>query len=609
MNLYFVKATYTNNVYKLSDFYTGDNYIQNAMKMLSMVFKADDGVSSLIVPNKLPDNTDVRNYTHIMIPELNKIYRIVSVDYWNTDQYQLTLDDDPLIANYVELKTKNIIMKRSNDYSASTFNGVNDISKLGVESATTISLVPSTYKTGKWALLFFQYNSAKTKYGLKFKQQQPYQYEQFSTYAALIAKYPNDAPLSDPARYDYYQKICYVVADVKLYQCVYYDNGTAGNLVWIEYTGHTLTEVFFGIDYALITKLNPSDVSTCVIALPFEGDLRCNATEFLIDYNNFVGTSDPDELIDVKIIDDIFFPISSISYTYDSVKKTMVKPFGATNSNVANLYDSSNNVISGFKTITFTTFNSRINISLTDVNNEPLECEPFQEYELYVFGKKFDIPSFFVDKIGLLIGIYSGVSNYSIFKWPSAYYQIAVGSFTHSAKYQVDKLDAFYNQNPTYKDQFYLKMATDSMKTIAGGAIGGSVVPGIGTALGAAGGLGAAVVDAGLASINLMYQEKSLMLQADQIYGDNSDLNLQLLHSFSIYWRKKVPVLLNASKTEYFLRGFPVSNVTSVASMTARANDIFGVCKIVYGEIKEVVKNEYVTGYINAKLQNGVIFI
>ena len=168
MNIYYVKATYTNNVYKLSDFYTGDNYIQNAMKMQSVLFKADDGVSSLIVKDKLPDNTDVRDYTHIMIPEIGKIYRIVACDYWNTEQYMLTLDDDPLIANYVEFKGKNIILNRSND--STLFKGVHDVSEIIMKKKTTIlkssTDLPQTDLCG-WVALFFQ--SDVTGLELKFK--------------------------------------------------------------------------------------------------------------------------------------------------------------------------------------------------------------------------------------------------------------------------------------------------------------------------------------------------------------------------------------------------------------------------------------------------------
>ena len=115
MELYFVTATYTNNVYKLDDFFTGSTYKQVATKKLDLNFKADDGVTSIITPLVTPDSVNIRTYTHVIVPSQEKIYKIISADYHNTNQYFLTLDDDPLIANYQTLKDKNIILNRTND--------------------------------------------------------------------------------------------------------------------------------------------------------------------------------------------------------------------------------------------------------------------------------------------------------------------------------------------------------------------------------------------------------------------------------------------------------------------------------------------------------------
>ena len=73
--------------------------------------------------------------------------------------------------------------------------------------------------------------------------------------------------------------------------------------------------------------------------------------------------------------------------------------------------------------------------------------------------KRYKVPSYYLNNIKILIGLNSGIINYIIYYNNSPSYMIASGSFTHSAKWQVDRLDAFYSQNPTYKDQFYLKMA------------------------------------------------------------------------------------------------------------------------------------------------------
>jgi hypothetical protein len=211
------------------------------------------------------------------------------------------------------------------------------------------------------------------------------------------------------------------------------------------------------------------------------------------------------------------------------------------------------------------------------------------------------------DNIKLLIVVNSGVINYLIYHSDKRYI-LASGSFTHSMKYQVDKIDQFYNQNPTYKEQFFTKMAIDSIKTIAGGAIAGSVVPGLGTLGGLGAGIIGAGVDAGIGMINFGFMEKGLKLMPDQVFGENSELGLQLLNIFGIYWVKKTSENADYMKVEYDLKGFPVTKVTKITTLTG-ATSFLGTTKIVYAELKGVIKNNFVTGYINQKLKEGIVII
>ena len=604
MNIYFVKATYTNNVYKLSDFYTGDNYIQNAMKMLSMVFKADDGVSSLIVPNKLPDNTDVRDYTHIMIPELKKIYRIVAVDYWNTDQYQLTLDDDPLIANYVELKTKNIILNRTND--TNLFKGVNDVAELMLKKKTSILRAstdnPQT-DLGGWVVLIFQ--SDVTGLELKFKTEN-LSFEKFTDITDLILKYPQIST-KHPDTYQYFLKIVGVVVGGVLtyYQCIY--NPITEYLYWA--VKEIMLEKTIAVNVAKY-RSNESDINNIIVTLPLRSDLRyqAGANEVrLMCYQDLIGINKPDQLVDIKFIPDQVIPYKSITSTFDSGTKVSVTKFESNHYAINSILETG----IYYGVIGFHKLNNEIKLSRT-ASITGLDFAPFKKYYIQVFGERYVINPRYHDKLKMYMNINSDIINYVIY-YDNKENIIASGSFTHQAKWYVDKLASFYNQNPTYKEQFYLKMATDSMKTVAGGAIGGSAIPGIGTLTGVLGGLGAAALDAGLSQINLNMQEKSLRLQPDQIHGNNSDISTQLANIFGIFWIVEEPDStmdgLTQMKNEYFLRGFPTAYVSNLNTLVAASNDIFGSCKIVYGEIKEVVKNEYVTGYINAKLQNGVIII
>ncbi len=258
--------------------------------------------------------------------------------------------------------------------------------------------------------------------------------------------------------------------------------------------------------------------------------------------------------------------------------------------------------------MSFLSFEYDIDISHDFGTITALVSEPFRKYELYVYGKKFDIPLYLADDIRLLIAMNSGVINYIIY-YNDKRNILASGSFTHSIKWQIDGLDSFYSQNPTYKDQFFAKMATDSIKTIVGGAIGGSVVPGIGTLVGAGAGAVGAGVDAGVSLLNLHYQEKGLRLKPDQIFGENSEVSMQVINIFGIYWVRKIPENYDLMYQEYALRGFPTSKIISIDELGYFYSELFsGNSKVVYGELKTVIKNEYTTAFINQKLKQGIIF-
>jgi hypothetical protein len=377
----------------------------------------------------------------------------------------------------------------------------------------------------------------------------------------------------------------------------------------VEYDPTTITNVYFNIIDMIGVKLSVSDVKNIVIALPFENHYAgTGLTDYVLSFNNFLGPIDSGEVIDIKIVDDIVLPL--ISPTYSLTGRVMKKSFGSTGAWLVKVYDavSGGSEITTLKVLSILNTTSEITLNPSYFTTpNPLDAEPFKKYELYIFGKKFNIPYFLTDNLKLLIAINSGVINYLIY-YSDKRNILASGSFTHSMRYQVDKLEAFYNQNPTYKEQFFVKMGTDAMKTVAGGAIAGSVGPGIGTLAGAGLCLGSAGVDAGLSMINLHYQEKSLRLQPEQIFGEISELTLQLLNIFGIYFVQRTSANSDLMKNEYDLRGFPTTKVTDIASLTS-ASTFMGNGKVIYGELKMVIKNEYVTGFINQKLKEGVVLL
>ena len=619
MQLYFLKATYTNNVYKVSDFFVMGSPVLNANKMLDINFRPDDGLTSFITRQiELSDGTTIRDHTHVIVPEFEKIYRIQSIDYLNIDQYRIVLDEDPFIANYNTLQSKDLLVTRSND--PDYFRGFHDINDITLKETVETTVIQSATKTGKWALIFMQFNPNKDRYGLNFKNDFISAFvtrERFATLSELTTAYP-EVQTTTPSAYDYFQRVVYVTAEAKSYQCVWigFVSGASpynNKLRWIEFTPHTglnYGSLYFDKNSGVQTKLNPSDIKNVVIALPFENSFLDGDANRVYSFMDFVGPVDSGDVIDIKIVDDILLGIDTITYTSiddrEFVKTITFKRGGFIDSYID---ASTPTAITDWKFVAFYEFESEIDIKPGYFSTTPniTDCEPFKKYELYIFGKRFQIPYYLTPGIRLLIALNSGVVNYIIYHTDKRNI-IASGSFTHSSKYQVDLLDQFYNQNPTYKEQFFTKMALDSIKTIGGGAIAGSIIPGIGNLGGLALGVMGAGVDAGISMINFNFMEKSLRLKPDQIFGENSEMTLQLFSIFGIYWVKKTSENADMMKREYDLKGFPTLVYQKIADMSYETS-LFGTSKVIYGELKTVIKNNYVTDFINQKLKEGVVLV
>lgn len=608
MQLYFVKATYTNNVYKIADFFLNGAYKLNLNKMIDANFKADDGLTSFITSKiELPDETNIRDHTHVIVPDYTKIYRIASIDYVNASQYMVMLDEDPLIGNYQTLLNTYLILQRSNE--PTLWRGVNDIADMTLKETTTTEVITSTTKTGKWALLFFQYNPDDDVVGLKFKKS-VFDFESFADITALTTKYP-EVNTNQPELYDYFQKTAILLSPSGAkYQCVYDGSGANSRLRWIEYTD--IDEELYYVKL-VGSKINEGEVMTSVIALPFETDIHTNSptvTEVL-SYDRFLGPTTTN-LIDIKIVNDLLFEFASITYslTDRAMAKTLNLKVGSQWWDYATT-DEARTDVSDKTYIQMTHFVADINITpsySSTPTDEPKNGEPFYKYDLYVFGKKISVPYFLVDNIRMIISLNSGVVNFLIYNAEKRNV-IASGSFTHSIKYAIDQLDAFYSQNPTYKDQFFTQMGTNAVKNVVGGAVAGSVIPGIGTAAGALAGLVSAGVDAGLSFLNFKFQEKAMKLKPDQVFGETSEVSLQIINIFGIYWVKRTSSNIDLMLTEYELRGFPTSVIKRISDLQYQTGTLFALSKIVYGELKNVVKNEYTTQFINQKLKEGVVFL
>ena len=153
-------------------------------------------------------------------------------------------------------------------------------------------------------------------------------------------------------------------------------------------------------------------------------------------------------------------------------------------------------------------------------------------------------------------------------------------------------------------------MAIDGIKTIGGGAIGGAVVGGpVGAVVGAGGGILGAGVDAGISVLNLHYQEQGLKMKPDQVFGENSEVSLQIIKIFGVYWVKRTPENIDLMQLEYSLKGFPTLAYNSIEDLDYSYSGLFLSSKVIYGELKKVVKNQYTTAFINEKLEQGVVLL
>jgi hypothetical protein len=109
--------------------------------------------------------------------------------------------------------------------------------------------------------------------------------------------------------------------------------------------------------------------------------------------------------------------------------------------------------------------------------------------------------------------------------------------------------------------------------------------------------------------MNFKFQEKALRLKPDQVFGETSEVSLQIINIFGIYWVKRTSSNIDMMLTEYELRGFPTSVIKRISDLQYQTGTLFALSKIVYGEMKNVVKNEYTTQFINQKLKEGVVLI
>ena len=638
MDLYFIKATMHGSVYKLSDFYIGSNYKLNPDYKVNVNLKADN-LTSIVLPPALTFNP--RDFTHIIVPSLDMIYKINRYDYENNNQVKLFLEEDAFISSYHDFITKDIYINRSN--SANLFTGLHDIKDIAIKhQANHFSRSVAENYTGLWALFTFQKSDNDITIKTKDLDILPFVEGSgtFTSLGELQAAYPDDDPsVVTPFNVDYYLKFARLT-NGHLYQCVW----ISGVLLWsrvqenMPELEHAATNQF-GPMPALASKNSvivlTGDVDTINIAFP----LDCTVST-LINYNidsapgnQNVYTTLPsfynidsfgdatDDLLSIKIITEEFI-IESDHIVYDSGAQKLERYYllgsGVEQFKNVTLTPSSyrlkvitNNIYSKLNggkaaqnhlqranSLIITQFKNIFNFDYSAYEGI-LNTEPFKKYFISLYGQLIQIPNKYLN-FNVRIAITSSDVLYEVYT--DKHNVIASGRLQWFTRYALDQLDLFMANNPTYKEQFWTNQISGAIKNIGLGAVGGSLSagPGLGTAIGVT----SSVVSIATNITNLHFMEKGYKDKADEIIGQN-DLSMSLLRGYGVYMIEVVPdaVSLNQMIETYNLIGFPCGTKLKPNTIITSGNNVIA------GRMLEVVKNNYVTNEINKKLNEGVVVI
>ena len=257
-------------------------------------------------------------------------------------------------------------------------------------------------------------------------------------------------------------------------------------------------------------------------------------------------------------------------------------------------------------------------INLSQIKTiSPTTIEPFYKYELYIYGKRYEIPAICLNSLYMKYSLNTNGLQYIIYRDSNLTKPLLSDSISLDTKFDVDALSLFYQSNPTYKDQFNSQMWQRGIQSLVGvgsgiaaGAIAGSVVPGIGTVAGAVVGGAAATAT----SIGFAVHQNNLMLEGiskkpNQMFGDSSSTGLLHVNRFSIYIQEITPENRSKMLTEYYLRGFPTSVITNIDNMSIAYNAIYGNCKYIKGSLIKTFGNVFISNQIDKKLNEGVVII
>ena len=584
MELRFITATYTNGVYKIADFYVGANYVTGTQVYYN--FTADDGLSSLVVNN---DDMTYTAKTHMIVPGLGKVYEISAYEYVNADQTRLILTEDPLIANWLTLKTKNIYISRTNDMTY--FKDVHDIENPAIEHSTALKSGMAT-KTGKWVLITYQPDGNPITISFDTLATVGNNFEYFVNLAAIIAKYPETAT-SNPGSIYYMDHCVWNVGTGSVYQCTY--DGT--NVRWVPFVDMTGLTTFTFTTY--INTMAPGDIPVHHVLIPMSSFIQTNIGGGWLKVPSFYNMVTPVDarVLSIRMIDENLIPNFSTAYAAGIWQTTTCLVCPSSGVYLLTMME----CFQEDQAITFTGLPS-----LTSITS----FEPFVEFTLSIYGNRMKIARRLLETGLRLRYQYSTMNlNYIVYfgEPGNVLMQGELNSFGITA---TDKFAEFMLQNSTYNQTKMINNIGNFLsRTVMGGLSGAMAAGPVGAAMGVASGL----VSVGIQMANQKLSEKAMQDAPDTIRGENNDLSGLANALFGIFLIERTPISKYQTMMYYnhALKGHPTMVRTTIDTLTAFTDAVygFGSMKLVYGEMKNIVRNQFVTGIINDRLARGVIFV
>ena len=616
MKLRFISASYTNNTYNPYEFWRyvphpGLWVMQNGTEV-EYNFTADDGIASLIVNNT---DMDYRGKTHMLVPTLNKVYEISGYEYENNKQTKLILVEDAFIASYPHLAslTRKIEISRSN--TPNTFKGAHNIPQVALEYETTIvGSVNSPF--AKWLLVSFEAGGGTVS--LPFVHVNPLavdtRYETFDTLALLISTYPEVAT-TRPAMVSYFGRMCHVTGETFARQCVY----DGDNVRWVPatmgpYGSSVTTPVTVNIgSISGNTRLNMADVPTITVMLPFNTCIKAmNAnggvttpTRLASAYNFLEAMALPgvtltSRIVAMRIVDEEM--LKGFFYNGHSGNDTLL----VTTSMMTTFNDAFS---TPYAVITPDVFDYDRAVGISVASDSITDYEPYAEYTLSVFGNYIPINRKYINSnlrlrtsmssTNIVFTLYNGTLDNVIHK----------GSIVTNVLYSVDKFGEFLAQNSEYYKVKGVNIASSLVSRVGTGVISGSMT---GNPVGSVAGGVAGLVSAGQEIANMYLNEQSMKNAPDSVRGDASNVDIVLNGLFGIYLIKRSPTAPYKAMLDnmYRIQGHPTNVVDTLSNLTPYSDTVLGKnTKLIVGQVRETIRNLYVTNVVNEKLAQGVIFV